>query len=126
MQSTPESGNHAGYDGTKRCQGSKVYAAVDTLGNLLTLLLSPANKQDRAQVGAPAQAIQAAIGHHVEVVFVDQDYTSDASSSESHRWMSPFCSRPVTTSDTTLRPQGTCSETTNHEGKNMAWNTVIL
>src|SRR5437764_14601649 len=30
LQSTPESGGHAGYDGAKRRKGSKVHAAVDT------------------------------------------------------------------------------------------------
>ncbi|MBV9258909.1 MAG: transposase, partial [Ktedonobacteraceae bacterium] len=39
-----------GYDGARRRKGSKVHAAVDTLGNLLTLLVTPANEQDRAQV----------------------------------------------------------------------------
>lgn len=31
VQSTPESGSHAGYDGAKRRKGSKVHNAVDTL-----------------------------------------------------------------------------------------------
>src|SRR5579884_2745032 len=35
LQSTPESGARAGYDGYKRKKGSKVHAAVDTLGHLL-------------------------------------------------------------------------------------------
>src|SRR5947208_15313671 len=78
LQSTPESGSHAGYDGAKRRKGSKVHAAVDTLGNLLTLLVTPANEQDRAQVGELAQAIQEVTGSHVEVAFVDQGYTGDA------------------------------------------------
>src|ERR687883_113682 len=37
VQSTPESGPRAGYDGHKRRNGSKVHAAVDTLGHLLAL-----------------------------------------------------------------------------------------
>ena len=37
LQSTPESGARAGYDGHKRRKGSKVHAAVDTLGHLLAL-----------------------------------------------------------------------------------------
>jgi transposase len=37
IQSTPESGARAGYDGAKRRKGSKVHAAVDTLGHLLAL-----------------------------------------------------------------------------------------
>ena len=35
LQSTPESGARAGYDGHKRRKGSKVHLAVDTLGQLL-------------------------------------------------------------------------------------------
>lgn len=78
LQSTSESGGHAGYDGAKRRKGSKVHAAVDTLGHLLTLLVTPANEQDRAQVGELAQAIQEVTGSHVEVAFVDQGDTGDA------------------------------------------------
>src|SRR5258705_5270293 len=50
LQSTPESGARAGYDGAKRRKGSKVHAAVDTLGHLLALHVTAANEQDRAQV----------------------------------------------------------------------------
>ena len=46
LQSTPESGARAGYDGAKRRKGSKVHAAVDTLGNLLAMVVTPANEQD--------------------------------------------------------------------------------
>jgi transposase len=77
LQSTPESGSHAGYDGARRRKGSNVHVAVDTLGNLLTLLVTPANEQDRAQVGELAQAIQDVTGSHVEVAFVDQGYTGE-------------------------------------------------
>ena len=66
-----------GYDGARRRKGSKVHAAVDTLGNLLTLLVTPANEQDRAQVGELAQVIQEVTGSHVEVAFVDQGSTGD-------------------------------------------------
>ena len=78
LQSTPESGGHAGYDGAKRRKGSKVHVAVDTLGHLLTLLVTPANEQDRAQVGKLAQRVQEATGQSVELAFVDQAYTGDA------------------------------------------------
>ena len=60
LQSSPESGARAGYDGYKRKKGSKVHVAVDTLGNLLALLVTPANEQERAQVGALAKQIQEA------------------------------------------------------------------
>src|ERR1700728_3172736 len=48
LQSTPESGNRAGYDGYKRKKGSKVHAAVDTLGHLLALKVTAASEQERA------------------------------------------------------------------------------
>jgi transposase len=77
LQSTPESGSRAGYDGHKRRRGSKVHLAVDTLGQLLAVVVTPANEQDRAQVAALAEQVQAATGEAVEVAFVDQGYTGD-------------------------------------------------
>lgn len=77
VQSSPESGERAGYDGHKRRKGSKVHIAVDTLGQLLALLVTPANAQDRAQVEALAEQVQAATGETVEVAWVDQGYTGD-------------------------------------------------
>ena len=74
-QSTPESGARAGYDGYKRKQGSKVHIAVDTLGHLLALHVTPANAQERAQVVILAEAVQDATGQTVEVAYVDQGYT---------------------------------------------------
>jgi transposase len=77
LQSTPESGTHAGYDGAKRRKGSKVHVAVDTLGHLLALLVTPANEQDRAQVGELAQQVQQVTGQSVELAFVDAGYTGE-------------------------------------------------
>ncbi len=82
LQSTPESGARAGYDGAKRKKGSKVHAAVDTLGHLLALRVTPADAQDRAQVATLAEAVQAAAGQTVEVAFVDQGYTGEAAAAE--------------------------------------------
>lgn len=77
MQSTPESGARAGYDGYKRRKGSKVHMAVDTLGHLLALHITPANEQERAQVGRLVKEIQETTGDQVEVAFVDQGYTGE-------------------------------------------------
>jgi transposase len=77
LQSSPESGGRAGYDGAKRRKGSKVHVAVDTLGHLLALLVTPANEQERAQVAALAEQVQEATGDRVEVAFVDQGYTGE-------------------------------------------------
>src|ERR1700676_2139418 len=78
LQSTPESGARAGYDGAKRRKGSKVHIAVDTLGHLLALRVTPADEQDRAQVGELASQVQLVTGEHVEVAYVDQGYTGQA------------------------------------------------
>jgi len=77
LQSTPESGARAGYDGAKRRKGSKVHAAVDTLGHLLALHVTPADEQDRAQVGELARQVQQVTREHVELAFVDQGYTGE-------------------------------------------------
>src|SRR5215217_723483 len=62
LQSTAESGARAGYDGAKRKKGSKIHAAVDTLGDLLALHATPADAQDREQVARLAAAVQEATG----------------------------------------------------------------
>ncbi len=77
LQSTPESGDRAGDDGAKRRKGAKVHVAVDTLGHLLALHVTPADDQDRAQVAELAEAVQEATGETVEVAFVDQGYTGE-------------------------------------------------
>jgi transposase len=77
LQSTPESGARAGYDGAKRRKGSKVHAAVDTLGHLLALHVTPADEQDRAQVGELARQVQQITEENVELAYVDQGYTGD-------------------------------------------------
>jgi transposase len=78
LQSTPESGARADYDGAKRRKGSKVHAAVDTLGHLLALHVTPANEQDRAQVGELAGQVQQITGENVALAYVDQGYTGEA------------------------------------------------
>jgi|SRR5271168_490898 len=59
LQSTPESGARAGYDGARRRKGSKVHIAVDTLGHLLALTVTPADQGDREQVAALAEELAA-------------------------------------------------------------------
>src|SRR5271166_7189763 len=75
LRSTPESGARAAYDGAKRRKGSKVHLAVDTLGQLLALTVTPANDQDRAQVEQLAAAIEQTTGGTVTLAYVDQGYT---------------------------------------------------
>ncbi len=77
LQSTPESGAKAGYDGAKRRKGRKVHMAVDTLGYLLALHVTPANEQERRQVDELATQVQEVTGDSVDVAFVDQGYTGE-------------------------------------------------
>ncbi len=57
LQSTSESSGRGGYDWAKKRKGSKVHAAVDTLGLLL--------------------AVQAAPGENVQPAYVAQGYTGE-------------------------------------------------
>ena len=75
IQSTPESGSHAGYDGHKRRKGANVHVAVDTLGHLLATVVTPASEQERAQVADLAEQVQTVTGDSVELAYVDQGYT---------------------------------------------------
>jgi Transposase DDE domain len=75
LQSTPESGVRAGYDGAKRRKGSKVHIAVDTLGHLLALKVTAASEGDREQVAVLAEEVQRVTGNNVELAYVDQGYT---------------------------------------------------
>ena len=77
LQSTPESGERAGYDGAKKKNGSKVHTAVDTLGNLLALKVTAANEQERAQVAELAAQVQEVTGGTVTLAYVDQGYTGE-------------------------------------------------
>lgn len=86
LQSTPESGERAGYDGAKRRKGNKTHIAVDTLGNLLALLVTEASEQDRAQVGDLAEAVQRATGETVELAYVDQGYTGETAAEEAQAY----------------------------------------
>lgn len=78
LQGTIESGERADYDGYKRKNGSKVHLAVDTLGYLLALSVTPANEQDRQQVAELSRQVQEVTGKSVHLAWVDQGYTGEA------------------------------------------------
>lgn len=79
VQSTPESGGRGGSDRQQRCTGSrtgpKVHAAVDTVGYLLSVVVTPAPAQERAQVADLAAQVQDITGETVELTYVDAGYT---------------------------------------------------
>jgi transposase len=96
LQSSPESGARAGYDGHKRRKGSKVHAAVDTLGQLLTLVVTPANVDERTQVAALVGQVQEITGDHVKLAWADQGYTGEdvAHTAASHGIQLEIVKRP--------------------------------
>jgi transposase len=75
LQGTIESGDRAGYDGHKKKTGSKVHVAVDSLGHLLALVVTPANEQERHQVAELSRQVQEVTGKSVKLAWVDQGYT---------------------------------------------------
>jgi transposase len=85
-QSSPERGERAGYNGHKRRKGSKVHLAVDTLGQVLALTVTPANHDERTQMPALAQPVQEVTGDHVELAWVDAGYTGEeaAATAQAH------------------------------------------
>jgi hypothetical protein len=58
LQRTPERGVRAGYAGHKQRKGSTPHIAVDTLGHLLALLVTPDNEQERTQAAELVDAVQ--------------------------------------------------------------------
>lgn len=82
LQSSCESGSRAGYDGYKRRKGSKVHMAVDTLGHLIALTVTPADEQERAQVDALCGQVQQATGDTVKLAWADQGYTGEQAKSD--------------------------------------------
>ena len=77
VQSTPESGARAGYDGAKKRKGSKTHLVVDTLGHLLAAFVTAADEQERDQVAHLAGVVQELTGQTVELAYVDQGYTGE-------------------------------------------------
>ncbi|SOT40249.1 conserved hypothetical protein [Burkholderia cenocepacia] len=48
--------------------------AVNTLGHLLAVHITPANEQERAPMQQLARQVQQATGHTVKLAFADQGY----------------------------------------------------
>ena len=57
-----------------------MHSAVDTLGHLLALRVSPANEDDREEVSKLAEEIQKATQENIEIAYVDQGYTGERAS----------------------------------------------
>jgi transposase len=77
LQSTPDSGTRAGYEGATHRRGSQVHTAVETLGPLLAVHVPAANEQDRHPVTELAQQVPHITGDAVEIAYGDQGYTGE-------------------------------------------------
>lgn len=86
LQGTVENGDRGGYDGHKRKKGTKLHLAVDTLGEFLAMVITPADASDREQVEAVAAAIQEATGDAVQLAYVDQGYTGADAADQAAGW----------------------------------------
>ena len=75
--STPESGARAGYNGHKAKSGSKVHAVVDTMGHLLSLVVTAGNVDDRKPVYDLCEQVQELTGDNVLTMFADNGYTGE-------------------------------------------------
>ena len=53
-----------------------MHMAVDTLGHLLAVHVTPADEQQRAQVQMLCEQVQQATGHTVQLAWADQGYTA--------------------------------------------------
>ena len=77
LQRAPESGHRAGCGGAKKRTGSKAHSAVDTLGHVLSVGITPANERERAQGGGLCRPVQEITGQTVTVGFGDHGYTGE-------------------------------------------------
>ncbi|GHO77626.1 hypothetical protein KSD_53970 [Ktedonobacter sp. SOSP1-85] len=73
-----------GLRGTRAHGSSMAHDAsrLAALGQLLILHVTPADEQNRAQVGKLTAGVQDVTGQHVEVAFVDQGYTGENTAQE--------------------------------------------
>ena len=70
-----ENGHRVSYDAYKRTNGSKVHIAVDTLGDLLAVVVSGLRKRERHQAAHVCAELKAATGETIEMAYVDRGYT---------------------------------------------------
>ena len=69
--------------------------AVDTLGNLLAMVVTPANEQERSQVAELAKAVREVTGEHVKLACVDQCSTGEETAEAAAESATPASARDV-------------------------------
>lgn len=74
---TTESGGERGYDGGKKVNGRKRHVLVDTLGNLLGVIVSAANIQDRDGVIALIATLNPMFRLRLQCIWANAGYTGE-------------------------------------------------
>jgi transposase len=70
-------GGISGYDGNKKIKGRKRHILVDTLGNLLDVVVSAANMNDREGLKALLTKVERQIALRLLKIWADQSYQGD-------------------------------------------------
>lgn len=72
-----DQGGVSGYDGNKKVKGRKRHILVDTLGNLLEVVVSAANLDERSGAKALLTKVERQIALRLLKIWVDQGYQGD-------------------------------------------------
>jgi len=79
-------GGLSGYDGNKKIKGRKRHILVDTLGNLLTVVVSAANLDDRKGAILLMDTLEHMIAVRLLKVWADQGYQGDLTTWFQQQW----------------------------------------
>lgn len=74
---TTEAGGERGYDAGKQIKGRKRHILVDTMGNLLTVVVHAANIQDREGATLVLNHLPADAWQRLERIWADSNYSGD-------------------------------------------------
>jgi putative transposase len=83
---TTESGGVRGYDGHKKVKGRKRHILVDTLGNLLEVVVLAASSLDRDGASALLSKVERQIALRLLKVWVDSAYQGDLETRFHEQW----------------------------------------
>ncbi len=75
---TTEVGGERGYDAGKKVKGRKRHILVDTMGNLLKVIVHPANVQDRDGARLLLKDLPYMLRLRLQKIWADQGYTGEA------------------------------------------------
>jgi len=83
---TTESGGLSGYDGNKKIKGRKRHILVDTLGNLLDVVVNAANQNDREGAKLLLNKVERLIAIRLLKIWADQGYRGDLVAWFAEQW----------------------------------------